>query len=290
MVRGFFTIGAALFLFSCTQSQPAQIVLKGNNSYTRGAQSSSVQSGGYSSYSSSQNSEKYRSSATYNNSYGNSYNSAYTSSVSENTEQRAETGSIGVSDLPPPSSSSNISAEESNNSYGLKSEKGSKVELKPMLNEWENKPQSINETKEIEPPSVYAKAETAVGKNNSELIWPVSGRKIIAAFGSKGGGKANDGIVISAKKGDPVWAAADGEVVFVDEMGGYGKMILIKHSGKRSTSYGHLGSIAVDKYKRVKQGDVVGYVGMSGDAKLPQLFFSFYKDKKPLDPQKYLGS
>jgi murein DD-endopeptidase MepM/ murein hydrolase activator NlpD len=67
-------------------------------------------------------------------------------------------------------------------------------------------------------------------------------------------------------------------------------MVLIKHAAGFTTAYAHLNRIAVDKYSRVKQGDIIGYVGSTGNVKEPQLHFAMRNGKKePLDPQKYLG-
>ncbi len=67
-------------------------------------------------------------------------------------------------------------------------------------------------------------------------------------------------------------------------------MVFIKHSGKKTTSYAHLSRVNVDKYDRVKKGDVIGYVGSTGNVKTPQLFFSLHKGKEAVDPQKYMNS
>ncbi len=119
------------------------------------------------------------------------------------------------------------------------------------------------------------------------LIWPLSSRNIINKFGDTGnnGNKSNEGINIAAAEGEPVWAVADGEAVYVDnKLKFYGKMIILKHSGGKTTTYAHLARYAVEKYDRVKQGDIIGYVGSSGNVKEPQLYFSLRKGGKAVDP------
>jgi murein DD-endopeptidase MepM/ murein hydrolase activator NlpD len=101
----------------------------------------------------------------------------------------------------------------------------------------------------------------------------------------------NDGVNIASVEGEPVWAAADGEVVYVgNELKGYGNMVLIKHSGSKTTSYAHLNRATVDKYDRVKQGDIIGYVGSTGNVKSSQLHFAIRDGTKPVDPKKYLST
>lgn len=125
---------------------------------------------------------------------------------------------------------------------------------------------------------------------NSNLMWPVSSHKVVSGFGPKGGGKVNEGINIASAEGEPVWAAADGEVVYVgNEIQGYGNMILVKHPGGKTTTYANLSRANVDKYDRVKQGDIIGYVGSTGNVKSPQLHFAVRDGKEALDPMKYLS-
>ncbi|MDE3060520.1 MAG: M23 family metallopeptidase [Pseudomonadota bacterium] len=131
-------------------------------------------------------------------------------------------------------------------------------------------------------PRQVARAET--------FMWPVATHKIISGFGPKGGGKSNDGINIASPEGEPVWAAADGEVVYAgNELAGYGNMVLIKHAGNKTTAYAHMSRATVDKHDHVKQGDIIGYVGATGNVKEPQLHFAIRDGKEPIDPAKYLS-
>lgn len=125
--------------------------------------------------------------------------------------------------------------------------------------------------------------------SSSGFMWPVNSKKVISQFGPKGKGKANDGINIASAQGEPVWAASDGEVVYVgNELQGYGNMVLIKHSGNKISTYAHLNRYTVDKYERIKQGDIIGYVGSTGNVKESQLHFAIRDGKDAVDPMKYL--
>ena len=149
------------------------------------------------------------------------------------------------------------------------------------VNQWTNTPREEKMTAEI-PKSAPAKGP---------YIWPVDSRDVISGFGSKGAGKVSDGINIAAKKGEPVWAAADGEIIYAgSKLKGYGNMVIVKHTAGKTTSYAHLARMGVEKYDRVKQGDIIGYVGSTGSVKEPQLYFSVRDGSKPVDPQKYLGN
>ncbi len=291
-------IFALFFVSACTQP-PAQIEMKGQQSFSRGSQSS--YSSPSSSYSSSGSS--YGSSSSYSD-------SSYSAPVSQATEQNASVSSIGISDLAPPTESPKPLIKPA----PAHSDSDSNVigKQKTTVNPWTNRPRSANEPKDLEvkqkamvakteekvkpekveeTAQVEHKTEPAKTKNSAELKWPVASKRVLSSFGSKGEGKANDGINIAASNGDPVWAAADGQVVYVsNEMRGFGNMVFIKHSGSRTTSYAHLSHVNVDKYDRVKKGDVIGYVGSTGNVKTPQLFFSLHKGKEAIDPQKYINS
>lgn len=133
--------------------------------------------------------------------------------------------------------------------------------------------------------------EAKIADNSSLLMWPVDSHHIISTFGPKGHGLVNDGINIAADDGEPVWASGGGEVVYVGNgLAGYGNMILIKHPGNKTTAYAHLSRITVDKYQRVKQGDIIGYVGSTGNVRTPQLHFAVREGNRPVDPKKYLAT
>lgn len=89
--------------------------------------------------------------------------------------------------------------------------------------------------------------------------------------------RAHKGIDYGAPIGTHVKATGDGVVEFVGNQGGYGKMIVLRHQGVYTTVYGHLSGFAQGLHKgaRVSQGDVIGYVGMTGLATGPHLHYEF---------------
>ena len=120
---------------------------------------------------------------------------------------------------------------------------------------------------------------------NSKFIWPVAGGKVVSHFSSQ----SNDGINIAAGDGEPIWAAANGMVVYAgNELKGYGNMVILKHDNGIMTAYANTSKIAVKKNDYVKQGDIIAYVGTSGGLKTPQLHFAVREGKTPVDPEKYL--
>lgn len=85
------------------------------------------------------------------------------------------------------------------------------------------------------------------------------------------------GVDYAAPIGTPVRATANGRVVFAGRKGGFGNVIILKHAGVFSTVYGHLSRFhrGVHRGVRVKQGEVIGYVGMTGLATGPHLHYEF---------------
>lgn len=140
---------------------------------------------------------------------------------------------------------------------------------------------TVAETKTLaESPAVSSKG----------FIWPVKG-KVISEFGSKVGGEYNDGINIAAQQGEPIVAAADGEVVYSgNELRGYGNMIIVRHDNGLMTAYAHADRILVSKGERVKQGVAIATVGKSGGVEQAQVHFGVRKDKQPIDPMTVLSA
>jgi len=125
-------------------------------------------------------------------------------------------------------------------------------------------------------------------KSSNKFSWPVKG-KVISTFGAKKGGLYNDGINIKVASGTSVKASESGVVAYVgNELKGYGNLVIVKHSASWITAYAHLGSLAVKRGQQVRQGDVVGKIGMTGNVDFPQLYFGLRKGRDALNPLKYI--
>jgi murein DD-endopeptidase MepM/ murein hydrolase activator NlpD len=120
--------------------------------------------------------------------------------------------------------------------------------------------------------------------------WPIRGR-ILSMYGTKPGAQRNDGLDIAGAMGDPVRAAAGGEVVYAgNSVPGFGNLVLIRHDGGWVTVYAHLANIDVKMRQIVAQGQQIGEVGQTGGVDQTQLHFEVryapnVKDKaKLVDP------
>lgn len=89
--------------------------------------------------------------------------------------------------------------------------------------------------------------------------------------------RSHKGVDYAAGRGTPVRASGDGKIVFKGIKGGYGRTIIIKHGSRYTTLYAHLNSYnrKIRNGGRVKQGQVIGYVGSSGLASGPHLHYEF---------------
>ena len=99
----------------------------------------------------------------------------------------------------------------------------------------------------------------------------------------------NDGINIAAPRGTPVLAAENGVVVYAgNELRGFGKLILVKHSGGWVSAYAHNQSFMVKRGEKVTKGQRIARVGSTGGVISPQLHFELRKGRDAKDPRKYL--
>ncbi len=123
-------------------------------------------------------------------------------------------------------------------------------------------------------------------------LWPVLGR-ISGSFGERldpftGEGEFHAGIDISAEYGTPVRATADGYVAVAEMRAGYGRLVVIDHGFGLTSWYGHLSSLSVHAGTRVKRGEVLGYVGVSGRTTAPHVHYEVRSYNAPINPWRYL--
>ena len=98
--------------------------------------------------------------------------------------------------------------------------------------------------------------------------------------------RAHRGVDFAAPIGTKVKATSDGVVTSFGKQGGYGNFITVSHQGHFTTVYGHLSRFAkgLQRGQRVAQGDVIGYVGMTGMTSGPHLHYEFRVDGQQRDP------
>ena len=115
--------------------------------------------------------------------------------------------------------------------------------------------------------------------------WPTSG-KVVLPYSTADGG--NKGIDIAGTRGQPVYAAGAGKVVYVgNQLRGYGNLIMIKHSEDYITAYAHNDKLMVNNGQSVKAGQQIATMG-STDADSVRLHFQIRYRATAIDPLRYL--
>lgn len=100
--------------------------------------------------------------------------------------------------------------------------------------------------------------------------------------------RPHHGTDFGAKRGTPLLAVNSGKVSFAGRMGGYGKVVKIKHPGGYESLYAHQSRIRVKRGQRVKKGQIIGYVGSTGRSTGPHLHFGLTRYGRWINPMKVL--
>lgn len=128
---------------------------------------------------------------------------------------------------------------------------------------------------------------SSAGASDVDWEWPHSG-PIIAEFSPDG--DMNKGVGIGGDEGDPVQAAADGNVVYAGSgLLGYGELIIVNHSDDYLSAYAHNRRILVDEGEAVQQGQQIAEMGDTG-ANRVKLHFEIRRNGDPVNPMQYLPS
>jgi len=97
------------------------------------------------------------------------------------------------------------------------------------------------------------------------------------------------GVDLKASRDTPIYAVNDGVVHFSENLGTYGKTLIIDHGFGIFSFYCHLNKFKVLKGKRVKRGDIIGYSGSTGYATASHLHFSMKVNRTSIDPLRFIG-
>ncbi len=135
-------------------------------------------------------------------------------------------------------------------------------------------------------PTQPANGQTPVGPDDDiAWSWPTPGNtSVIAGFDEA----RNKGLDIGGKAGDPVFAAADGRVVYAGAgLRGYGNLVILKHNNTYLTAYAHNQTLLVKEDQTVRKGQKIAEMG-STDADRVKLHFEIRRQGKPVDPARFL--
>ena len=123
------------------------------------------------------------------------------------------------------------------------------------------------------------------------MVTPIDGARLSSRYGMRkhpilGYSRMHKGLDFAAPTGTPIMAAGDGVVEYAGRKGGYGKYIRIRHANEYKTAYGHMSRFAsgIRKGVRIKQGQIIGYVGSTGVSTGPHLHYEVLHRGKSLNP------
>jgi peptidoglycan DL-endopeptidase CwlO len=125
-----------------------------------------------------------------------------------------------------------------------------------------------------------------IRQGSGEMIWPTNGA-FTSPFGPRWG-RLHAGIDIGAPEGTPIRAAMSGKVILLGWTGGYGNYTCIAHGGGLSTCYAHQSRYGTSMGASVSKGDVIGYVGNTGNSTGAHLHFETRVNGNPVNPMGYL--
>ncbi|HMO44098.1 MAG TPA: peptidoglycan DD-metalloendopeptidase family protein, partial [Phenylobacterium sp.] len=133
----------------------------------------------------------------------------------------------------------------------------------------------------------------AEGKNVRGFLLrtPVDGARITSTFGTRrypvlGYTRAHQGVDFGAGHGTPILSAGDGVIVEAKRWGGYGNWVRVRHSNGWETGYAHASRFAngIRPGVRVKQGQVIAYVGSTGMSTGPHLHYEVWRNGQRVNP------
>lgn len=135
------------------------------------------------------------------------------------------------------------------------------------------------------PAKSASSTSTPTGTGAVSWQWPHRGT-LISRFG--GGEPANKGVDIAGREGEPVKAAASGQVVYAGNgLLGYGNLVIINHNQRYLSAYAHNSRIFVREGDKVKAGEKIAEIGSTGTTRT-MLHFEIRRDGNPVDPLRYL--
>ena len=157
----------------------------------------------------------------------------------------------------------------------------------------ERQADALGDTAQVLASLLDARMQAAVHRGGVPSIWPVSGQ-VTSEFGLRpapgsGGSRHHPGMDIGAPPGARVEASAAGMVTFAGDSRGYGRMVVVDHGGDLKTVYAHLATVFAHEGQAVRQGDLLGAVGMTGTTTGPHLHYEVRFRGEPVDPMCYVG-
>jgi Meckel syndrome type 1 protein len=138
-------------------------------------------------------------------------------------------------------------------------------------------------------PAPSTAAPSAGGCTGGRIVAPVQGATVTGRFGESRPGHTHAGEDLAVASGTPIHAAQCGTVVQSGSEQGYGLMVCIRHAGGITTCYAHMSRTAATVSQQVAAGQVIGYVGCTGNCTGPHVHFEVRRGGTAVDPAPYLA-
>lgn len=130
---------------------------------------------------------------------------------------------------------------------------------------------------------------SGVGQSSGELARPTNGR-ITSGYGMRRHPilrykRMHSGLDFGGGYGAPIYAVTDGTVTYAGRKGGFGNYVKLRHSGGLASGYAHMSRIAVRNGRRVRKGQIIGYIGSTGLSTGPHLHYELYRGGRAINPR-----
>ncbi len=149
-------------------------------------------------------------------------------------------------------------------------------------------PSNISPGMRLTIPRYFSDSKVTATNQPPGFIWPLKNIEISSTFGYRNGA-LHAGIDLRASRGTAIYASATGRIVFSGNRSGYGRMLVIDHENGIETVYAHNNRNLAEVGQRVRQGQVIGSVGRSGNATGYHVHFEFRRFGKAVNPISYLN-
>lgn len=163
-------------------------------------------------------------------------------------------------------------------------------QFRQLFSTWQNFEETGLAAAKPKPPVSGGMASISIPSRN-----PLANDRLTSGFGSRthpifGGRRAHNGVDLAAPTGTPIYATADGIVSRSSWFSGYGLYISIEHGGEMQTRYGHMSRLNVAEGQQVRKGDVIGFVGSTGNSTGPHLHYEVRIAGNAVNPIPYMQS
>jgi murein DD-endopeptidase MepM/ murein hydrolase activator NlpD len=137
-------------------------------------------------------------------------------------------------------------------------------------------------------PRPHGAAPALPAQYTGRLRWPLDAGVVSSEFGARWG-KTHKGIDIAADSGEPVYAVADGDVIYAGNgLRGYGNVVIVQHDGHMSSLYAHNSALKVKQGDHVAQGTLLALLGSTGRSTGPHVHFEIRTGDVAVNPRMVL--